>query len=350
MLLQKGTDPKTEQPIWLVLGNDCLPVEPIQQYLNHLVNLERSPNTIESYARWLKVYWEYLQRNKLDWRDVNIEDLSGYLRWLRIGDGNEAVRSEKTVNHAMTIVNVFYEFHTHRGNVGKDKRFTRYNLPIGTPRFKSFLSGIAKSKPTQKSLLKLKEPRKFPGCLTQQQIKALIKACNTQRDKLIIKILYETGMRKGELLGLRLEDFGDCGENEIAIVTRNNRNGARVKNSAERVLNVSKEVMQAYEDYLIDEYPDIEPDFVFVNIWGGEVGEPMNYRSLNHLLKQLQKKTGIYVYPHLFRHTHATELIRAGVDIYHISKRLGHASISTTLNEYGHLTKEDLKIVIDEEE
>lgn len=56
----------------------------------------------------------------------------------------------------------------------------------------------------------------------------MIKACNTQRDKLIIKILYETGMRKGELLGLRLEDMGDCGENEIAIVARNNRNGARV--------------------------------------------------------------------------------------------------------------------------
>ena len=108
--------------------------------------------------------------------------------------------------------------------------------------------------------------------------------------------------------------------------------------------------MQSYEDYLIDEYPDIEPDFAFVNIWGGEVGEPMNYRSLNHMLKQLQKKTGIYVYPHLFRHTHATELIRAGVDIYHVSKRLGHASISTTLNEYGHLTKEDLRVVIDEEE
>lgn len=156
-------------------------------------------------------------------------------------------------------------------------------------------------------------------------------------------------MRKGELLGLRLEDMGDCGDNEIAIVARKNRNGARVKNSAEQVLNVSKEVMQAYEEYLIEEYPDIEPDFVFVNIWGGEVGEPMNYRSLNHILKQLQKKTGIHVYPHLFRHTHATELIRSGMDIYHVSKRLGHASISTTLNEYGHLTTKDIMTIANEE-
>jgi site-specific recombinase XerD len=349
LLLQKGKEPNSEQVIWLVLGNDYLPIEPIQQYLNHLINLERSPNTVNSYARWLKTYWEYLEAKKLDWREVNIEDLAMYLRWLRIGDGNEVIRSEKTVNHAMTVVKVFYEFHTHRGNVGNNKKFTRYNLSIGTPRWTSFLSGIAKSKPREKSLLKLKEPKKFRGCLSKQEIQTLIKACNRKRDQLIIKILYETGMRKGEILGLRLEDMGDCGENEIAIVTRKNRNGARVKNNAQRVVNVSKELMQVYEDYLIEEYPDIEPDFLLVNIWGGEIGEPMNYRSLNYLFQQLEKKTGIHVYPHLFRHTHATELIKAGVNIYHISKRLGHGSISTTLNEYGHLTKEDLKIVFNEE-
>ena len=75
------------------------------------------------------------------------------------------------------------------------------------------------------------------------------------------------------------------------------------------VIDVSKELIQVYEDYLIDEYPDIEPDYVFVNIWGGKRGEPLNYRLINQILKQLEKKTGVYVYPHLFRHTHATELI-----------------------------------------
>ncbi len=350
MLLQKGLDQDTGQQIWLVLGDDYLPVEPIQQYLNHLVNLERSPNTVESYARWLLTYWKYLTRHKLDWRNVNIEDLSEYLRWLRIGDSNQAIRTERTVNHAMTVVHTFYEFHIHRGSVGKDKQFTRYNIPTGVRQFKSFLSGIAKAKPGKKSLLKLKEPRKFPGCLTQNQVKSLISACNTKRDELIIKVLYETGMRKGELLGLRIEDMGDCGTNEIAIVARDNINGARVKNAAERVLDVSKELMQVYEDYLIDEYPDIEPDYVFVNIWGGKVGEPMNYRSLNQIFKQLEKKTGVHVHPHLFRHTHATELIKAGVDIYRVSKRLGHSNIGTTLNVYGHLTKEDLRTVVDREE
>lgn len=54
VILQKGIAPDTGKPIWLVIGEDYAPVEPIQRYLNHLVNLERSPNTVQSYARYLR--------------------------------------------------------------------------------------------------------------------------------------------------------------------------------------------------------------------------------------------------------------------------------------------------------
>jgi site-specific recombinase XerD len=121
-LLQKGIDPDTSSPVWLVLGEEYAPVEPIQRYLNHLVNLERSPNTVESYARYLKVYWEYVTERRLEWRNVSLEDLSEYMHWLRVGDTNvismqpvQAVRSERTVNHAMTAVQGFYEFHHGEG-------------------------------------------------------------------------------------------------------------------------------------------------------------------------------------------------------------------------------------------
>jgi len=355
VLLQKGIDPDTSSPVWLVLGEDYAPVEPIQRYLNHLVNLERSPNTVESYARYLKVYWEYVTERRLEWCNVNLEDLSEYMHWLRVGDTNiismqpvQAVRSERTVNHAMTAVQGFYEFHHHLGTVGHDKRFTRFNLPIGRG-YRSFLAGIAKAKPVRKSLLRLREPKKFVGCLTSEEVKTLIRACNSRRDKLIIKLLYETGMRKGELLGLRHEDMGTTGENEISIVERTNINEARAK-SGGRVIPVSRELMQVYSNYLIEEYPDVDSDYVFVNIWKGEIGEPLNYRAINQLFKQLDKKTGIHVFPHLFRHTHATELIKNGLDIYHVSQRLGHSSIHTTLDIYGHLTKEDLKSIVEKEE
>ena len=355
VILQKGIAPDTGKSIWLVIGEDYAPIEPIQRYLNHLVNLERSPNTVQSYARYLKLYWEWINDRHLDWRNVSLEDLSEYMHWLRVGDTNvismqpvTAIRSEKTVNHAMTAIHTFYEFHLHMGNVGNDKRLSRFNIPIGT-QYRSFLSGIAKAKPRRKSLLKLKEPKSFPGCLTKEEIKQLLEACNRKRDKLIILMLYETGMRKGELLGLRHEDVGDCGENEISVVKRENINGARVK-GGERTIPVSKELIQVYNDYLIDEYPEIDSDYVFINIWNGQIGRPLNYKAINQLFRQLEKKTGVHAYPHLFRHTHATELIKAGIDIYHVSKRLGHSSISTTLDTYGHLTKEDLQIVIDTEE
>jgi len=72
--------------------------------------------------------------------------------WLRVGDtisiqGVTAIRSERTVNHAMTAVHTFTRFHLHLGNVGSDKRFTRFNIPIGAGT--SHFAGIAKAKPVR---------------------------------------------------------------------------------------------------------------------------------------------------------------------------------------------------------
>jgi integrase/recombinase XerD len=93
--------------------------------------------------------------------------------------------------------------------------------------------------------------------------------------------------------------------------------------------------MALYSDYLIYEYPeDLESDYVFINIWEGERGSALTYSSVAALFRRLKKKTGIKTSPHIFRHTHATELIRQGWDMAHVQKRLGHAS---------HLTDNDLK-------
>lgn len=165
------------------------------------------------------------------------------------------------------------------------------------------------------------------------------------RDKFLICLLYETGMRIGEALGLRHEDIHSAGENKIYIVPRlDNYNGARVKSSRERAIHVPKELMRLYSDYLIKEYPeDIDSDYVFVNIWEGKIGAAITYGGVNSLFRRLHKKTGIKSSPHLLRHTHATELIRAGWDMVYIRERLGHANVQTTINTYVHLLDKDLK-------
>ena len=136
--------------------------------------------------------------------------------------------------------------------------------------------------------------------------------------------------------------------NEIHVIPRvNNINYVRAKSGVERIVHVNKQLMQWYSAYLIDEYPeDIDCDFVFVVIKvsvKGEIGTPLVYKTVDSLFRRLSKKTGIKANPHLLRHTHATELIRAGWDMTRVQKRLGHTNIQTTVNTYVHLLDEDLQ-------
>lgn len=352
MKVQKGTLPDSPRPVWMVLDDDYIPVEPIQKYLHYLDSLERSPNTIQTYAYNLKLFWEFLQDNSLDWREVNLEKLSNFIHWLR--NPNKSVvsiqptvslRSEKTINHCLTTVCGFYEFQERLGAIEGVDAY-RYQMQPGR-KYKPFLHHISKGKEVKTKLLKIKEPKTFPGCLTPEQVNTLVEACNCLRDKFLLRLLYETGLRIGEALGLRHEDMVTGKTNQIHVVPRlDNVNYVRVKPGVERIVHVSKELMQWYSAYLIDEYPeDIDCDFVFVVIKApakGEVGSPLTYKTVDSLFRRLSQKTDIKVNPHLLRHTHATELIRAGWEMTYVQKRLGHSDIQTTINTYVHLSDEDL--------
>jgi integrase/recombinase XerD len=333
MKVQKGIFPDTNRPVWIVLDDNYLPIEPIQKYLHYLDSIGRSPNTIQTYAHNLKLFWEFLQDSKLGWLEINLEELSNFIHWLR--NPNSGVlsiqpivskRCEKTINHCLTTI--------------------CYQLQLGR-KYKSFLHHISKGKEVKTRLLKIKEPKKFPGCLTPEQVNTLVEACSTLRDKFLIRLLYETGLRIGEALGLRHEDMVTGKTNEINVVPRlDNINHVRAKSGVERTVHVSKELMQWYSAYLIDEYPeDIDCDFVFVVTKApgkGEIGTPLAYKTVDSLFRRLSKKIGIKINPHLLRHTHATELIRAGWDMPYVQKRLGHADIQSTINTYIHLSDEDI--------
>ncbi|MBE9193354.1 tyrosine-type recombinase/integrase [Gloeocapsopsis crepidinum LEGE 06123] len=350
--LQKGIDPQTQETIWLVLDEEYQIVEPIQRYLTYLCG-SRSPNTVESYGYDLKAWWEFLGHKHLDWHNVQLSDLEDFAYWLRVGDTSsvvsmqpvEAKKSERSINRAITAITGFYEYHIANRTIDF-QQFDRFYMPYGLAK-KGLLTGIAKSKATRQKLIKLKEPKKFPGCLTNDQIEALVNACNRLRDKLIILMLNGTGMRKGELLGLCHEDIGDFDDHSIRVVQRLNPNGARVKGQ-ERVIPVTLELLQMYNDYLIKEYPAVESDYVFVNIWEGDVGAPMKPKVLNTMFRRLAKKTGTEVYPHLFRHTYATRLLKANYPPERVKYLLGHTSIQTTLDIYSHvITEAELMAIID---
>lgn len=357
MKLQKGLL-NCHKQVFILLDDNYIPVQPVQKYIRYLDSLERSPNTIATYARSLKLYWEFLRDNHLDWQSVKVENLAEFIFWLRSPDPSvvslqqqEAIRCEKTVNLILTVVGGFYDFHHRLGTFEGVENFYLYQLQ-NRSKYKPFLHHITKSRTVRSKLLKLKEPKKIIGCLKVEEIKALIEACNTLRDKFLVRLLYETGLRIGELLGLRLSDIHTA-KLEISVIQRvDNINAARAKSSnrsiSQRIVHVNTEILKYFSAYLIDEYPeDLDCDYVFVVLprLGKDIkARPLAYSAVDSLFRRLRKKTGIQVTPHLLRHTHATELVRNGWKMAYVQKRLGHSDIQTTINTYTHLSDEDLRV------
>ena len=154
-------------------------------------------------------------------------------------------------------------------------------------------------------------------------------------------------MRIGQALGLRHEDIQSM-DNLIRIEPRDdNANGARAKSQHPYIIHVTKELMGLYTRYVCDEFMEILgdhlSDYVFVNLWEGRKGQPMTYSTVMALFTRLAQKTGIKIHPHMLRHTHATQLLREGMDMAYVQKRLGHAHIQTTLDTYVHVSTDDLK-------
>lgn len=351
--VEQAIEPKTGELITCVFDTEtCLPSEPVQQFLNYCCNRELATNTVKTYAYRLVDFWRYIEQAGLDWKAVGHADLAEFAGWYLMGgdvipistDAQEttAQRGERTVNQTITAVQEFYKFHTLEGRV-KDKQFTQ--VTYKSSRWGGYLKDIVKSGPEHRKRIKLKEPKKFPGCLTDEDVERLVDACATNRDAALILLLRNTGIRRGELLGLHLEDVL-WQKRRIFIVRRKNPNGALAKGCEREIpiLQNSVNVMAALEHYLNYEYPSeaerLGHGMLFVNLDGEYRGQPMTADRLNKMIGSLRPKTGIEAHPHLFRHTFATRMLQAKYPEQYVQQLLGHRSISTTKDIYSHVLEE----------
>ena len=84
MRVQRVVMPETEFESWTVLGDDQVPIPPVERFLAYLASIEKSPNTIKAYAHDLKDWFTYLAGHGRDWRSVTLEDVAGFVAWLRL--------------------------------------------------------------------------------------------------------------------------------------------------------------------------------------------------------------------------------------------------------------------------
>ena len=161
---------------------------------------------------------------------------------------------------------------------------------------------------------RLPEHRRLPRVLALSEVEAILRVQRRLRDRFLFALLFQTGMRVGQALGLRHEDIVTW-ENRIEIVCReDNANGARGKGGRGSV-PVAAALMRLYAEYMHVEYGALNSDYVFVNLWGGRVGRPVTYATVNDLVLGTRRRVGFHFTPHWFRHTYATLSRRAGVPL-----------------------------------
>jgi site-specific recombinase XerD len=242
---------------WTLLGEDHVPVEPVERFLAFLTAVERSPNTVKAYAHDLKDWFSFLGGRGVDWRAVTVEDVAGFVAWLRLPpaarDGRVAVLP--TVEHHCTAASVnrklaalasFCEFCSRHG-VALIGVLTAM-APVGrrgssASSFKPFLHHVTKSSPQRRRTVALAAPAPQPRVLTVTQTQAILDACTRLRDRLLFAVLLDAGVRIGEALGLRHEDLG-IAERQVTVMPRVNDNRARAKAGRSRIIPASAELMR----------------------------------------------------------------------------------------------------------
>ncbi|MGP7817328.1 tyrosine-type recombinase/integrase [Niallia sp. 01092] len=343
---------------YMLLDRSGVPILPVLKYIKYLDTTGKSSNTQKTYCYSLKQYFTYLEETNKDYKYIGLEDFVEFVAWLRSPYEStkvtslkliKAKKTEKTINLTVTAVTNLYDYLYRNEELQNDmvEKLMKQIFTGGRLRYKSFLHHINRDKPSVRNVLKLKEPRKRVETLTKEQVHQVFEATTNIRDKFLIQVLFETGLRIGEVLSLFIEDFKVDYQkgHRIRLVDRGElENGAKLK-TGEREIFVSQALMDLYDDYLyevVDEL-DFDTNFVFVKLRGKNIGKPMTFGDVEALFKRLRKKTGMTVHPHLFRHTHATMFYQKTKDIKQVQERLGHSQIQTTMNLYLHPSEEEIR-------
>jgi integrase len=366
--------PAGEPRTWTVVDNSYATVLPVEEWLEAHRPVW-SPNTVRAYTTGLAQWWSFLeQRGEAGrWREVGVPAVTGFLSWLRngrtveqaIGAGDEAP-SAPTLESRLAALMSFYRWQEAVHEVPVASRLLRGASRRRTAR--GLLAHLeARNAPQASSVVRVRRhcDRSRPPLLLPAQIQAILDGCavydtatgrwvGNLRDRLLFATLAETGMRLGELLGMRIGDFvmgrGETGYVEV-VPREGNPNGARVKLMRPRRVYVGADLERLFADYvthLACRAAEVgiavtAEDPLWVNLDRPPLLAPLREATVRDKTDALRGK-GIGPAgwtPHWFRHSHATALLLAGMSEWVVSRRLGHAHVQTTLDLYGWVREDE---------
>lgn len=286
-----------------------------ERWLTHLI-VERgvSAHTESNYRRDVNRYLTWLERAGItDLKQVTARDVEAYVADLRRGVDGARALSISSAARALVVARGLHKFGVAEGVLDADVA-----AEVTPP----------------------KQGERLPDTLSVQEVEALLDSCPTEtpvgvRDRALLELLYATGARVSELLGLNVDDVQDS-EGVITVTGKGNK---------QRLVPVGKHAQAAVNAYLVRVRPAFatgKSHALFLNTRGGALSR----QSAWTVLKQAAQRAGIEkeISPHTLRHSFATHLLEGGADVRTVQELLGHASVTTT-QIYTHVTADNLRQV-----
>ncbi len=278
-------------------------------------------NYIQKYLSFLEVEKNYSAHTLLNYR-LDLEEFSKFLKETPI----------ETVDYS----NLRHFLAEMRAHNLKPRSVARKLSSL-----RSFFKYLQREKIIQRNpatlLVTPKLDKPLPHFLSEEEAVKLIEAPSANktsdyRDRSIFEVLYSTGMRVSELVGLDVEDI-DFFSNIVRVMG---------KGKKERVIPIGDTALGALKNYI--DHRAVKSKAVFLNRSGGRLSD----RSVRNIINKyiLREAMRQHVTPHMFRHSFATHLLNRGADLRSVQELLGHVNLSTT-QIYTHLTTDKLKSVYD---
>ncbi len=267
-----------------------------------------SDNTLSSYMRDIHQFSAYIEEHGISLRQVIQSDIESYTKY-----SMSRGKSAATVTRSTASIKSFYIFMTMKGHMSSNPA---------------------------KGVTPAKVERKLPQILTSKEVELFLEQPDCTdlkgyRDRAMLELLYATGIRVSELIGLNVDDL-NLSAGILHCTSKGKVRSIPLYAVAIRALNDYVSVIRPQ----MIEHPDEQALFVNVN------GERMSRQGFWKLIKHYQEKAGIQkeITPHTLRHSFAAHLLENGADLQSIQEMLGHADISST-QIYSQLVNQKLKNV-----